>query len=62
MSYEKNLQKALKIAKSINYEPIYGSRGGRRGAAESPVVSAWILATGIWRDVGIWIDTENWID
>ena len=64
MTYEKHLRRALEIARGINYEPIYGSRGGERGVSDStPSYSnLWILDTGFWRDIGYWIDTENWID
>lgn len=25
-------------------------------------ISPWILATGVWNDIGVWRDTANWID
>mgnify|MGYP001063862320 CR=1 FL=1 len=61
MSYEKYLQKALEIARSIHYERIYGS-GGSEGGESKSFSNYWILNTGSWRDEGLWIDTENWID
>jgi hypothetical protein len=26
------------------------------------VISAWILATALWRDIGVWDDASNWMD
>lgn len=31
-------------------------------AIESPMVSNWILATGLWNDNGFWDDNALWID
>ena len=51
MSYETYLRKALEIARSIQYERIYGSIGGDRGTTDGGAgASNWILATGFWRD------------
>ena len=61
MTYEKHLREALRIAKSIHYERIYGS-GGSGGEESKTFSNYWILNTGFWRDIGLWIDTENWID
>jgi len=61
MTYEKHLRRALEIARSIHYEPIYG-RGESSGNENKSFSNLWILNTGFWRDVGLWIDTENWID
>lgn len=32
------------------------------GAGGTPPVDDWILATGLWRDIGLWDDTAVWID
>ena len=61
MSYETYLRKALEIARSIVYEPIYG-HGDSSGGESKSFANYWILHTGFWRDIGLWIDTENWID
>jgi len=28
----------------------------------APPVGAWILATGLWNDLGVWDDSAVWID
>jgi hypothetical protein len=32
------------------------------GVSESAPGTVWILATGVWNDLGFWDDFSNWID
>jgi hypothetical protein len=61
MSYEKYLREAIRIARSIHYEPILG-KGESSGTESKTFANYWILNTTYWRDIGLWIDTETWND
>lgn len=35
---------------------------GKTIFSAAAAISNWILATGLWRDIGVWDDSENWKD